>query len=339
MDAFTASHKHGGFTQCSRWRFVKPEWGYAAIVSENDEGELRGSLGLLIRRMPLGLSFLYAPRGPVCDLSDTDTLRDLKAGCDELAKKHRAYALTWDPETLISDDTCANAIKSLGFRHFTGGLGFETIQARFNYRLDIDGKTKDEVLAAVTQKTRYNIRLAEKKGVVVRVCGKEDLPLFMPIMRATGDRDGFGIRPQSYFENFLDGMGDFARLYMAFVGDEAVAGAIATNFGGVVSYVYGASDNTHRNLMPTYLVQWAMIEWAVDTSCRLYDFMGVTGDITDETSHTYGIYRFKKGFNGRLDELIGEFTFSYKPFIERLINFAMDMREKLSALRKRLFGR
>ena len=336
MDAFTAAHPNSSFTQCSRWRHVKPEWDYEAVVSEDDTGSIRGALGLLIRRMPLGSSFLYAPRGPVCDLHDREVLGDLKAGCDAIARRYKAYALTWDPDTPIDDSGCIETMSGLGFEHVAESLGFEAIQARFNYRLDLAGLAVDEVLANITQKTRYNIRLAAKKGVEVRVCGADMLLQFMPIMETTGDRDGFGIRPLSYFENFLGGMGEYARLYMAFVEDTPVAGAIATNFGGKVSYVYGASDNTHRNLMPTYLVQWAMIEWAVETGCRLYDFMGVTGDITDESSPTYGLYRFKKGFNGRLDELVGEFTFTYKPLMARLVTFAMDMRDRLSALRGRL---
>ncbi len=329
-----AAHAGSSFTQCSRWRYVKEGWDYTAIISEDAEGRVRGAVGLLIRPLPLGLSFLYAPRGPVCDLSDREALRDLKAGCDAVAKARGAYALTWDPDTLITDTDCIAAMEAMGFKHITGGLGFETIQARFNYRLDLTGHTEESLIQSFSQKTRYNIRLAQKRGVVVRACSKEALPMFMPIMETTGERDGFGIRPQHYFESFLDGLGEYARLYMAFVEDEPVAGAIATCFGGKLCYVYGASGSHHRQLMPSYLVQWAMMQWALEEGCHLYDFMGVTGDITDESSPTYGLYRFKKGFNGRLDELVGEFTYTYRPFAARLVSWAMALRERLHALRR-----
>ncbi len=89
--------------------------------------------------------------------------------------------------------------RSMGFRRFTGGDGFETIQARFNYRLDLRGHTEETLLAHFTQKTRYNIRLAQKHGVRVRVEGAERLDDFMRLMEVTGRRGRFAGRAKCYF--------------------------------------------------------------------------------------------------------------------------------------------
>ena len=218
-------------------------------------------------------------------------------------------------------------MKEMGFSLFAGPEGFETIQARFNYHLFLNGRSEEELFANLTQKTRYNVRVAMKHGVEVRVVGQEYLDDFVRIMQTTGERDGFRVRPKSYFARMLKALGEHARLYMGFYEGNAVCGAIATNYAGKTCYVYGASDNVYRNVMPNYLMQWEMIRWAVETGCTLYDFQGVSGNL-DENGPMYGLYRFKKGFNGQLDEYAGEWNYTYRPVIGKLVDVVMTIREK-----------
>ena len=171
--------------------------------------------------------------------------------------------------------------------------------------------TEDELMASFHQKWRYNIRLAVKKGVEVRVCGKEMVPDFARIMLTTGVRDGFVTRPPEYFANMLDNLGEHARLYMAFHEGQPIAGTLAIHYGDKVWYLYGASSNEHRNLMPNYLLQWSMIQWAVETGCSVYDFRGVSGDISEDNP-LYGLYKFKKGFGGDFTEFVGEYDLVLK---------------------------
>jgi len=335
LDAFVLGHPQGGFTQLSAWRQVKSNWGFAAVVCRDDAGRIAGSASVLIQKIPLiATSFLYCPRGPVCDPHDRGVLACLKAGVDALAEKHRAHAFKMDPDVLFSDDEFAAIAKSLGFVQSYGPDGFEGIQARFNYRLYLDGRTEEELLANLTQQTRRNLRLAQRHGVEVRVCGAEDLDDFCRLMETTGERDGFAIRPKAYFERFLAALGDRARLYLAFYEGKAIAGAIAANAAGKTCYVYGASDNEARNVMPNYLVQWEMIRWAVETGCAVYDFQGVSGNLEPEGNHMYGLYRFKKGFNGRLDELAGEFDYTYRPLRARMVDGAIAVNDRLRAIRR-----
>ena len=152
----------------------------------------------------------------------------------------------------------------------------------------------------LTQQTRRNLRIAIRDGIEVRPAGPESLDEFMRLMTLTGERDGFATRPKAYFERFLSALGEHARLYLGFYEGRAISGAITTNFGGKACYVYGASDNECRNHMPNYLMQWEMIRWALETGCTVYDFQGVSGNLSPEGNHMYGLYRFKKGFNGQL---------------------------------------
>lgn len=337
LDRFVENHPQGSFTQCSHWRKVKNNWGFEAVVCRNEQGEITGSVSVLIQRIPLiGSSLLYAPRGPVCDPHDEKTLRQLKAGVDALAKKYRAYAFKMDPDVPEDDTEFCRIAKVLGFVRSFGPDGFEGIQARFNYRLYINGRDEDALLANFNQQTRRNLRKATKFGVTVKAVGEEHLNDFVRLMAITGERDGFAVRPRAYFARFLEALGEHARLYIAFYEGTAIAGAVTTNFGGKTCYVYGASDNDHREVMPNYLLQWEMIRWAVATGCTVYDFQGISGNLEEEGNHMYGLYRFKRGFNGQIDALLGEFDCTYRPLTARLVACAIALNDQLRKWRRGL---
>ena len=335
-EAFVLTHPAGEFTQSLRWPKVKSNWGYEGVISRGADGAVRGAMLVLVQRIPfIGTSFLYAPRGPVCDLHDRETLADLMAGADLLAKKHKAHAFKVDPNVLFEDKQAAQNLKELGFQQSYGPDGFEGIQARFNYRLYLAGRSEEEVLMNLTQSCRRKVRIAQRSGVEVRPVGPEYLDEFVRIMQVTGQRDGFAVRPKAYFARMLEALGEHARLYMGFYQGRPVCGALSTNYAGKVCYVYGASDNVHRDVMPNYLMQWEMIRWAIETNCTVYDFQGVSGDLT-EGSHMYGLYKFKRGFNGQLDELAGEFDKVYRPVALRLVDLAIAANDKLRKLKRKL---
>ena len=335
-EEFVKNHPCGTFTQSIKWTGVKNNWGHEIVVSRDKDGKIVGGCLVLIRKIPvIGTSFLYSPRGPICDLHDEAVLSDLKKGIDVLAKKYRARLYKMDPNVLMSDETFKSIAQKLGFKQFYGPEGFETIQARFNYRLYLNGRTEDEIFKALTQKTRYNIRVALKHNVQMRVVGEEHLDDFIRLMQTTGERDGFNTRPKEYFRRMLNELGENVRMYMGFYEDKPVCAAITTNYAGETCYVYGASDNAHRNVMPNYLMQWEMIKWAIETDCRVYDFQGVSG-IIEEGGHMYGLYRFKKGFNGTLDELSGEFDYCYRPAAKKAVDFAERAVAALRDIKRKL---
>lgn len=333
-DAFVEGHPKGHFMQSSLWSRQKPDWKWEAMISRDEQGEIRGAMSVLIRKVPyLPYTLMYAGRGPVCDIHDRETIAELTEGARTLAKKYHAYSLKIDPDVSIEDEEFQNIMTGLGYTHLDTGKNFSGIQPRFVFRLNIEGKTEDEVFAAFHSKTRYNIRVAERKGVTIRIMGKEAAGDFSRIMLETGVRDGFVVRSQSYFENMLDNLGEHARLYMAYANDVPIAGTLAILYGDKVWYLYGASSNEHRNLMPNYLLQWSMIRWAIENHCRIYDFRGVSGDLSEDNP-LYGLYRFKKGFNGDFTEFVGEFDMVFNP----LVHTAVEKGEKaFRKLRKNLF--
>lgn len=330
LDAFVASHPKGHFMQQSAWSKVKNNWMWRGILCRNEQNEIVGSMAVLIRRLPGGLpySLLYAPRGPVCDLHDKAVFTELMDAAGQLAKEFSAYQLQIDTDTLVTDTEYEKIALDYGFTAGARTKNFEGIQPRFVIRMDIEGKTEDEVFASFHSKTRYNVRVAKKNNVEVVIKGAEAAEEFHTIMVETGSRDNFTIRPADYFRRMVEAYGDNARIYMAYHDGQAIAGTLALHCGDKVWYLYGASSNEQRNKMPNYLLQWEMIRWAVENHCRVYDFRGISGDL-DENNPLYGLYRFKKGFCPEITEFIGDFYYVYKPAVNKAVNTAQKLRKKI----------
>ncbi|MBQ7035590.1 MAG: peptidoglycan bridge formation glycyltransferase FemA/FemB family protein [Clostridia bacterium] len=308
-EAFLQSHPKGHFAQSVEWARLKKEWDFEAVIERDAEGKIAGSMGLLIRKVP-GTSIMYSCRGPVCDLYDEAMVQKLVKAAGEVGKKYKACSLKIDTDTPVEDEEFYQICRKLGFTAPNRSKNFEGIQPRFVFRLYLNGRNEEEMLASFHQKWRYNIRVAIKKGVEVKICGEEALPDFHRIMVTTGSRDGFVVRTEDYFRRMMRELGEHARLYMAYLDGVAIAGTLAIGYGDKVWYLYGASSNEHRNYMPNYLLQWEMIKWAIERGARVYDFRGVSGDLSEDNP-LYGLYRFKKGFNGEFTEFVGEMDLIY----------------------------
>jgi len=332
---FIQSHPKGHFMQSKEWTEVKSNWKNEMIAVKDEQGNIKGAMSILIRKIPFfNNTLMYSPRGPVCDIHDFDTMQQLIAEAKEIAKEYKGYVLKIDPDVEKEDAEFAQMLNKLGFRIKGDSKNFEGIQPRFVFRLNVKGKTEEQVMQEFHNKTRYNIRVAMKKGVEVRIGSREDLPDFHKVMVETGVRDEFVVRSIEYFEKMYDCLApEHLRLYLAYYEGKLIAGTIAVLYGNKCWYVYGASSNEHRNVMPNYLLQWEMIKWAIESGCDIYDFRGVSGDL-DENNPLYGLYRFKKGFNGKFTEFIGELDLVFNP----LVYFAVEKGEKIfRELRRRLF--
>ncbi|MBR2742998.1 MAG: peptidoglycan bridge formation glycyltransferase FemA/FemB family protein [Clostridia bacterium] len=332
-EEFIQGHKKGNIMQSVLWARLKDNWTREGVIVRGDDQKIKGTMLLLIRKVPaLPYTIMYSPRGPVCDVHDEKTFMELVAGAKALAKKHKSYVLKMDTDVLSSDAEYERIARAAGFT-VSDSKNFEGIQPRYVFRLNVEGKTEDEVMAMFHSKTRYNIRVAKKHGVETKIEGVERIPDFYRIMLETGVRDNFMIRSEGYFKKMMESLGEHCRLYMAYYEGKPIAGTLALHYGDKVWYLYGASSNEYRNVMPNYLLQWEMIRWSIETGCRIYDFRGVSGDISEDNP-LYGLYRFKKGFGGDFCEFIGELNLVFSPFI----NFAITKGERVfRRMRKQVF--
>ena len=328
---FLETHERCNFQQSIEWSKVKTSWKTEIILAEDEKGNIIGSLMVLIRKIPFFGNIMYSSRGPVCDIHDIDVLKQLTDGAKELAKKYNAIVLRIEPDIVSSDLEFRNIVQNLGYKIKDNAKNFrEEIQPRYVFRLNTKNKTEDELFKNFHQKTRYNIRLATKKGVQVKEGTREDLKEFHKIMVTTGIRDGFITRPLEYFEKMYDCLGPkHIKLLMAYYEDKPISGVIPIMYGNKTWYLYGASSNEHRNLMPNYLLQWEMIKMAVNNKSDIYDLRGVPG-IADNSN---GLYRFKKGFGAEYTEFIGEVYIDFKPFMYKMYKFTEKTFRSLRAIK------
>ena len=300
-------------------------------------------MSLLIRKIPYFKSTLmYAPRGPVCDENDAETFGKLIECADNLAKKYKSFMFKMDPDILSSNEEFKKMAKNNGFK-IAGKIKDATklIQPRFVSRLDIKGKTEEEVFNNFHSKTRYNVRLAGRKGVTIREGTREDIKAFKEIMDVTGERDGFYIRSTEYFEKIFNNMyPNHVKLMFAEYEGEPISCVMNILYGNKHWYLYGGSLNKYRNLMPNYLLQWEMIKMAIKDGCDIYDFRGNCA--TDMTHYNEGLYRFKKGFGAEMVEFM-EIYKVYNKFMyfifEHFAYFYRDLKLKIVSIFKKKSGK
>lgn len=300
--AFLEDHPEAHLLQTREWAQLKMAFGWrAAPVIAEDSGAL-----ILFRPLPLGFHVAYIPKGPVGPWTPA-----LLRGVDVLARRHRALFLLVEPDAWEEDE----ATPPPGFRK-----GACPVQPPRTLVVDLT-PSEEDILARMKQKTRYNIRLAMRKGVRVRPWA--DVEGFYAMLVETARRDGFAIHPPAYYRwayNLFVPRG-MATLLVAEYQGEPLAALMVFARGSRAWYFYGASTGRHRNRMPTYLLQWEAMRWAKARGCREYDLWGVPDedletlerDFTRRRDGLWGVYRFKRGFGGRLRRAAGPWVREYIP--------------------------
>jgi len=338
FNSFIINHPKGHAMQLWEWGDIKSRTGWKPwrlILSQ--AGETVAAATILSRKLPLlNIPIFYCPRGPVVEMEDQEKLTAILEAIKDLASQEKAVLLKIDPDIPKENTKLLNYLSKAGFKQVDKGKNFESVQPKFVFRLNIS-PDEETLLANMHQKTRYNIRLAARKGVLVRDGSRADLPEFYRVLKETTERDNFLVRSYSYFEDLYDTLvsAGFGQLFIAEYQGQIVAATLAFITGDKAWYMYGASSNSYRNVMPNYLLQWEMIRWAKSRGCTLYDFRGVSGDLSEDNP-LYGLYKFKKGFNGQFTEFIGEWDLVYRPFLYRVWKLA----EKLySGKLKRILAR
>lgn len=307
---FVDNSEYGRLTQAFEWGKVKSNWNQEIVYIE-ENGKIVASMMILIANIPVGKStFMYAPRGPVCDPTDVETVKKLVKECDSIVKKYNACLLKFDPPVKYSEEL-ENLYKENGFK--TSGKNPDhdrVIQPSFDAILNIKDTNEEDLIKTFAEKTRYNIRLSKRKGVEVYFSrSEEDLKVFYELYKITCERDKIGCRDYEYFKKMLEAYDEnHLRIYIAKHEDDKLSAAIAINYGPEMFYLYGASSNVKRNLMPNYLMQWEMIKWGLEKKCSIYNFGGII-----HLDKNNGLYKFKTGFcrEDGIFKYLGEIDYVY----------------------------
>jgi lipid II:glycine glycyltransferase (peptidoglycan interpeptide bridge formation enzyme) len=195
----------------------------------------------------------------------------------------------------------------------TRGWQYSPEQIQFKNTVLVDVLVADEeLLARMKQKTRYNVRLGPKKGLVVRVGDETDWPLLYKMYAETSVRDGFVIRDQAYYQAVWKAFANSSAALIAELEGQAIAAVYLFHFAGRAYYLYGMSGEAHRDLMPNYLLQFAAMRWARQQGCRVYDLWGAP-EIFDQSDMLWGVFRFKEGLGGQVQRTLGAWDFAPNP--------------------------
>jgi len=313
--------------QSRAWAELKSHFGWTPR-----RVQVEGAMAqILFRHLPLGWTIGYIPKGPSVDWRNKKQCQALFAAIHAEAKQQRAVFLKVEPQAWLpghSPDSHPpeQTDALLTFLNEANFIRAGAIQPQSSIIVDI---SSDEatILAAMKQKTRYNIRLAEKKGVTTRQGDEADLAGFYRLSQLTAQRDNFAIHSPGYYETAykLFAPRQCALLLAEFEG-ELLAALMVFRQDEEAYYFYGASSNSHRNLMAPYLLQWEAMRWAKRQGCCRYDLWGVPdadpatleAEFAERSEGLWGVYRFKRGFGGQIVKSIGAFDYVYNPLLYKL---------------------
>jgi lipid II:glycine glycyltransferase (peptidoglycan interpeptide bridge formation enzyme) len=376
------------FLQTYEWGQVKAKYGWEpvyliwdekklSVISDQSTDNLSLITGnclaaaLILKRQIIQnsfaarLSILYSPKGPLLDWGNEPLRNRVLDDLQSFAKKQGAIFLKCDPDVVLgtgvphsADDAEEKSGSAIMSELKRRGWGYSSDQIQFKNTVVVDLKpTEEELLARMKQKTRYNIRLAEKKGVTLRVGNFVDLPMLYKMYAETSVRDGFVIRDEGYYktvwELFMVGNQSpalrqssgqasspqfsnspilqlpitnyqlpLAEPLIAEVNSEPVAAIFVFYFAGRAYYVYGMSRDAHREKMPTYLLQWEAMKRAKAKGCATYDLWGAP-EVFDESDSMWGVYRFKEGLGGKVIRTLGAWDYAPNQFWYRMYSDIM----------------
>ena len=306
-DSWLESSPGGGhILQSYEWGGVKRElnWEPVRVVLERD-GQVAGLGQFLLYDTPLVPgTLMYCTKGPWLPWGDEEAVRAFFRGVLEVAERHRVHTVKIEPEVHEQQTQVKALLSEMGFRRFRWDLNFKTTML-----VDLR-PSEEELLANMRGKTRYNVRLAVRKGVrVVEDNSLEAREHFWHMFEQTAERNDFVIRrPRDYQFAVWRAMRDAGRAHLFFATHERarLAAMLIYTFGKKGWYMLGASTNEKRNFMPSYLLQWEVMRWAKRRGIAYYDMVAVPSpDNLDESNSLYGVYRFKVGFGGEIADFIG----------------------------------
>ncbi len=325
------------FLQTSDWAKIKSELGWCASykIWKSKSGSIVAGAMILeksigINKLPLRLSIQYIPRGPLLDWKNTQLVQHVLEDITNYSRERKVIFTKFDPEVIIDSGFESENIMQLSSGD--SNIKEQLLQRKWNYSssqiqfentvwIDLT-QTEEQILSKMKQKTRYNIRLSEKKGVKIRVATQNEYEKVYQLYAETSIRDNFVIRSQEYYLRLWNAFSEkkICEVLIAEYEGSIIAGLILYHFGSKAYYVYGMSANVHRNLMATYLLQWEAIKRAKKSGKKIYDLWGAPKNL-EESDPMWGVYKFKLGLGGELVQTIGAWDYSSR----KNLNFLYEL--------------
>jgi peptidoglycan pentaglycine glycine transferase (the first glycine) len=331
-DSFVTAHPSGHLLQSWAWGELKASVGWhplrLAWMDARQERIVAAAQVLLHApaHLPYRLGNLaYIPKGPVLDWScEAHSEQEKRVFYSQLLAVLRGQgALAVQVELPLALAIEAEGRdEASGAIHLLSSMGFQParpVQPSRSILVDLT-PGEDALLAAMKEKWRYNVRLAVRKGIVVRQARSlEDVRMWYRILQVTGQRDAFGIHTSEYYQRAWQLLApcNQAQLFLAEHEGHLLAGIFVGCMARQAIYLYGASSNEQRQLMPNYLLQWEAMRWARSQGALVYDLWGIP-DTDDSGEAMAGVYRFKSGWGGQVVRFAGNYEYAFRPTLMRL---------------------
>lgn len=338
-ETFVKSHPLGSIHQTEEWGIFQSQAGrrdrHWIFVVENGKGEILASALVIRQLLPFKKCWLYCPRGPLIDFSNEESVTaglQLFEKIKNLASEQDAIFFRFDPSAERSEAPTESKQEnqkkvSTPLEFFKKSLHARPAHAHYQpeHTLIVDLQpTQEEILKQMKPKGRYNIKVAQKHNVKIRLSDNnpEDIDTFYNLLTQTTTRDKFSGHPLKYYQTMLQTLGsEKAKLYLAEYQDKIIAGAIVTYFNQTATYYFGASSSEFRNVMAPYLLHWQIMQDAKASGYRFYDFFGISPE--NDPKHAWAsVTEFKLKFGGKRIEYISAQEIIYKPFWYLLMRLA-----------------
>ena len=320
---FAVKSAYKSFMQTPEIAEYRKTTGFTAYyLAVKEKEEVVAATMLLGKKSFLGKSIFLAPGGPLIDFENKRLVKYFFENLKNFAKAHGGYVLRVSPYYELVERGRDGELIEGGFDHRNAvkeltRLGFKQIknadQPQYLFALDLKGLSPDELFASFKRNTRNHIRKAEKMGVKVHEINKDELDKFKQITESTSKRRDFVDHPIEYYKKMYDlfeprGEAKFVLADVDIDGTNVpLSAAMFMLYGDEVVYLFSGSDEKYmRDYNAQYLIQWQMIKYSAEKKFKRYNFYGIQG-LPNPESPDYGIYSFKKGFGGRVIELMGTY--------------------------------
>lgn len=290
-DRFVLSRDEANFLHSWQWGELHESLGYAVErKGAYDDGVLIGVFLAIVKDARRG-RYAEVPGGPLIDWKNTKAVKAVTESLILIGRSHRCVFVRVRPQ-LLNDDTSRHTLSSAGYRKAPMYL-----HAEHTSMLDV---TQDDetLLAGMRKQTRYEVRRADKQGIVVS-CTSDNAAMkeFSAVQAETARRQGFIPRPESFLQAEVSAFGDMARIYRAEKDGVLLCLALVIFYGKEAIYHEAASTLEGRNQPGAYAVQWQAIRDAREGGLSRYNFWGIAD--SDDPKHRHaGVTTFKRGFGG-----------------------------------------
>lgn len=296
LNDFLITKKQTSFLQSFEWGEFQKKYGFPVkrFLIQKEKKTLAG-ITLIQKKIGFNYSYLYSPHGPIFKeaLNEQEKEKVFLFFISELKEKN--IFLRFEPDKNLS------FLKKPLFQKTINLQPAKSIFLNLNL-------TEEKLLNNMHQKTRYNLRLAQKKGVAIFESNQDNLNDFIHLLKETSQRDNFNLHPLNYYQTMIRSINNeikekelAIKLLYARYNKKIIATGLFSFFGDTATYLHGASSNKSREVMAPYLLQWEAIKIAQKNHFSFYDFYGI-----DEKKWP-GVTRFKKGFGGEIINLPGTF--------------------------------